>query len=81
MKLADWRRGEGLTQQELADLLGVVIATVSRYETGDRIPEAETMRRIFWLSRHQVAPNDFYEMGDAPPDGLPQLPDPLAEAA
>lgn len=62
MKLADWRRTKGWTQQELADELGCTISTVARYEGGTRDPEPVTKERIFLLSGGEVEPNDFYDL-------------------
>jgi transcriptional regulator with XRE-family HTH domain len=36
----------GLTQQELADRVGVKQATINRYETGERSPRPEVMGRL-----------------------------------
>lgn len=68
MKLAAWRRREGLTQQELAARLGVSQPYVSLMEraTNPRIPDHPLMAKIYLLSRGDVQPNDFYE--------LPRLP-------
>lgn len=40
------RRAEGLTQAELAELAGVTQAALSRYESGLREPDAETLTQI-----------------------------------
>jgi transcriptional regulator with XRE-family HTH domain len=70
MKLADWRRSEGMTQQQLADALDCILTTVARYEAGQRIPEPENMRRLFVLSNGKVQPNDFYALPDLTTDAL-----------
>jgi transcriptional regulator with XRE-family HTH domain len=62
MKLADWRRGQEMTQQQLADELGCILTTVARYETGLRKPDDPTMIAIYRLTGGQVQPNDFYEL-------------------
>ena len=36
--LRRWRKERWLTQEKLADLLGVTRMTVQRWETGDRVP-------------------------------------------
>ncbi|NLL92294.1 MAG: helix-turn-helix domain-containing protein [Ruminococcaceae bacterium] len=46
MKLKDIREKRRITQTELADYLGVKRNTISRYETGDREPNNETLVRI-----------------------------------
>ena len=33
-----WREERGLSQREMADVLGVRQATVSRWESGERVP-------------------------------------------
>jgi transcriptional regulator with XRE-family HTH domain len=35
-RLREWRENRGLTQQELADLIGTARDTISKWETGDR---------------------------------------------
>ncbi len=35
-ELKEWRRGKGLTQEDLARRLGVIRLTVARWETGTR---------------------------------------------
>ena len=62
MQLGNWRRFEGLTQQELADRLGCIVTTVARYESGARIPGPAVMVQIFQLTRGAVQPNDFYDL-------------------
>lgn len=40
-KLKRWRRAHGLTLQEVADLTGLDVPRVSRYERGERTPSPE----------------------------------------
>ena len=40
------RTDKGLSQQKLADLLFVDRSTVASWETGRRVPDAVTMRKI-----------------------------------
>lgn len=44
--LRDLRRGAGLRQADLADLLGVPQSFVSKYETGERRIDILELRRI-----------------------------------
>ena len=39
-----------MTQQFLADVLGVHQVTVARWENGDRVPSERTLRRIYDLT-------------------------------
>lgn len=40
------RIAAGMTQQQLADALGVAQQSVTRWETGEREPRISTLRRI-----------------------------------
>lgn len=62
MKLGEWRRARGWTQQQLSDAIDCVIATVARYENGTRLPERDIMKRIYIVSERSVTPNDFYDV-------------------
>lgn len=60
-----WREEYGLTQQELANHLGVSLRTVTNYEKGGKIPKAKT-RMIWNLFNRKNKPfaesvNDFYD--------------------
>jgi transcriptional regulator with XRE-family HTH domain len=44
--LTIFRIRAGLTQQELADLVGVAQATINRYEKGERTPRPATLGRL-----------------------------------
>ena len=45
-RLANLRNEKGLTQQKLADTLGVSKSTISLYETGDTVPDAKNIVRL-----------------------------------
>jgi len=42
----EWRTGEGLTQQALADLLGIARKNLSRIENGQSWPRPDTLLRL-----------------------------------
>ena len=86
MRLAQWRKEKGWTQQELADALGIAQGTVSQIERygATQVPSPETILAIYKVTRGDVAPNDFYPL---PPIDQLELaiaepaPAPLFEAA
>ena len=45
-RLKDLRKSNGLTQQQLADRLGVAKSVVSYYESGDRFPSYDVLIKI-----------------------------------
>lgn len=50
--IRDARESHGISQAELAALLGTTPATISRWETGERMPRAEAARRLAaWLAQ------------------------------
>jgi transcriptional regulator with XRE-family HTH domain len=73
MRLAEWRKQEGHTQQQLADLLDTAQSWIALIERSHdpKVPAPDLMLRIFALTRGAVTPNDFY---DLPAIGHPQLP-------
>lgn len=46
MKLKGLRTGQKMTQQQLADRIGVAKSVVSYYESGDRYPSYDVLVRI-----------------------------------
>lgn len=62
MKLAEWRRTQSMTQQDLADALGCIVTTIARYEAGRRKPDDATMLAIYHFTDGAVQPNDFYDL-------------------
>lgn len=45
-RLKELRKAKGLTQKQLADLLGVKNSIISFYEVGDRIPSPEVIKKL-----------------------------------
>lgn len=60
MKLKDWRTREGLSQQDVADMINVERSTISRYEiTGDRTPSLKVAQKIIKLTGGWVTLDDL----------------------
>ena len=45
-QIRDARKAKGLTQDELANMMNVGRTVVSKWETGNRLPDAETLLRL-----------------------------------
>ncbi len=45
-RLKELRKAKGLTQKQLADLIGVKNSIISFYEVGDRIPSPEVIKKL-----------------------------------
>lgn len=54
-----------MTQHDVAEMLGCILTTVARYETGLRMPEQPMMEKIFSITNGEVTPNDFYDLPPA----------------
>lgn len=46
IKLRDFRKACGLTQQQLADAVGVLNVSISNYERGTQMPDLTTLTKI-----------------------------------
>jgi len=64
MQLVEWRQRRGMTKVELAELIGVSVMQLYRYEKGRCRPSPEVMRRIAHVTGGAVLPNDFYDLPD-----------------
>ena len=53
-RLRQLRKDRNLTQQQLAELIGVKNSVISFYEVGDRIPSPEVLRKLA-LALHVTA--------------------------
>ena len=63
MRLVEWRKSEGLTQDELADLFGCTQPVISALErTGNSVPRPDLMLKIYRKTFGAVSPNDFYNL-------------------
>lgn len=60
-RLLELRSQRGWSQDQLAELIGVTGATVSRYENGGMIPKVPVMQKIVDVFGGEITPNDFYE--------------------
>jgi transcriptional regulator with XRE-family HTH domain len=70
--LAELRRERGLTQAELAEKLSVSGKTVSRWETGQTLPDYEQMQQLcemFSVRMEEVLAGKRIAPADAQPDG------------
>jgi transcriptional regulator with XRE-family HTH domain len=86
VRLAEWRKAQSWTQEELADALGCSQPFVSLIErsANPQIPGREQMLNIYRLTRGEVTPNDFYDLPALDQLQLPidaPSPAPLLEAA
>jgi len=63
MKLKVWREKRGLTQREVAKMIGASSpVVVARYEAG-RTPAPYMVERINEVTEGKVKPNDWYSVG------------------
>ena len=71
MKLQQWKDKEGLTNQQIADLVGVSQGSISRYINHVVRPEWPNIQKIITATNGEVTANDF----------LPDPPDEQGRAA
>ncbi len=70
MKLIDFKNRQGLSIQELAELLEGPVASVKSWLYSDRLPRRTELIKIYDKTNGLVTPNDFV---------LPEDPDPPPE--
>jgi len=73
MRLRELREGRGLSQNEVAKLTEVDISTVSRHESGERLPDKLSLQRYARLYKCETY-ELFGEIFDAMQDGHEQTP-------
>jgi transcriptional regulator with XRE-family HTH domain len=66
-KVIALRKERGLTQQGLADLTGIHIQQIKRYEAGTSEPSAEALRKLA-TSLHVTTDSLLFEDGERGPD-------------
>ena len=64
MKLKDYLKVNKITNKTFANILKVSPVSLSRYLNGDRLPEKETLIKIYNLTEGFVSPNDFCLQGE-----------------
>lgn len=64
MRLENWRKLAGKERSDVAAFVGVTVEAVRLWESGNRIPHRNQMKRLGELSEGAVTANDFY--GHAP---------------
>lgn len=64
LKLAEWRKQNGMSQVDLAEAIGCTQPYVSQIERAQRpvMPSPPVMERIFVVTEGAVEPNDFYDL-------------------
>ena len=68
MKLAIWRKNQGMTQAQLAEALGCSQSYISQIERASApvVPGPAVAVAIYQLTAGAVQPNDFYELPTTP---------------
>ncbi len=61
LRIKSFRTKQELTQQELADLVGITVSTVQKYESGERNPSSSNLKKI--AQALDVQENLFYNIG------------------
>jgi transcriptional regulator with XRE-family HTH domain len=61
------RKRKGLTQQSLADVSGIHVQQIKRYEAGHAQPTAEALKKLA-LARHITTDTLLFEEGEREPD-------------
>jgi len=59
MRLGDWLKQSGKTQEEFGALIGADTSTVSRYISGERMPSLKKLTRISDVTGGVVTATDF----------------------
>ena len=71
--LRHYRTQRGLTQQQVADLMGIAKSTYSGYETGRRQPgveEIKALAKIFSVSGDELIGSEAFKARPVPPQGM-----------
>lgn len=65
MKLRAWRKSNGLTQQQLAEAIGLSHARISMIERGDGLPSPEAAKRLEAVTKGFVTAAELLGLGSA----------------
>jgi transcriptional regulator with XRE-family HTH domain len=63
MRFDEWMTETRTRNAEFGRRLGTSGETIRRYRTGEREPDADTMKNIFDATDGQVTPNDWVGVG------------------
>lgn len=58
-KLREFRKSQSMTQADLAKRVGVKKPTISRIETGERVPSVGLIKRIIAVSKGALTADDL----------------------
>ena len=61
MTLNDYMKNNGITDQGLAETLGVSRSAVTQYRLGDRMPRPEILVKLLAATNNEVGPVDLVE--------------------
>lgn len=64
MKLREYRKQNNMSQQTLADKLGLDVTTISKYENGSIVPSLPNMLKIKKVTGSDVDVEDFYNVSN-----------------
>lgn len=67
MRLSHWMKTNGFTHESFYEECkqnggGFSRHALDKWCTGKRIPRADEMSFIFWMTKGEVEPNDFYHL-------------------
>jgi len=65
MRLKDWLAAKEIDFRMFGEMIDRTAEAVRRYANGERIPDRDTMPKIFSVTDGAVTANDFYEIGAA----------------
>ncbi len=60
MKLKEYLKLNRITNKDFSKVIGISPVSLSRYISGERVPEKEIVLKIFEITHGSVSPDDFY---------------------
>lgn len=65
MNLRTYLCSNEISKADFASRIGVSLAALYRYMSGDRVPHRKVMNKISEETKGEVTPNDFFVLSDA----------------
>ena len=66
MKLKEYLKFNNISNKDFSEKIGISAVSLSRYISGDRLPEKSIINKIHHITDKLVSANDFYiEDGDS----------------